>query len=60
MNATFLTLDEVAAILRISNSTVYKLIHNLNLPALKVGKQWRVKTDHFEIWLNRHIINNCN
>ena len=60
MNATLLTLDEVAAILRISNSTVYKLIHNLHLPAIKVGKQWRVKTDHLEAWLHRNHINSYN
>ncbi len=60
MNAKFLTLDEVATILRISNSTVYKLIHNLHLPAFKVGKQWRVNTDQLEAWLHRNHISNFN
>lgn len=52
MQAELLTLDEVAAILRISNSTVYRLIHDLNLPAIKIGKMWRFEISQFENWLN--------
>ena len=52
MQAELLTLDEVAAILRISNSTVYRLIHDLNMPAIKIGKMWRFQIDQFEHWLN--------
>jgi excisionase family DNA binding protein len=46
-----LTLPEVASILRISNSTVYKLIHDVDLPAMKVANKWRINVEQLEAWL---------
>jgi excisionase family DNA binding protein len=36
-----LTVAEVAAFLRVNRSTVYKLIRRGELPAFKVGSDWR-------------------
>ena len=36
-----LTVGEVAAFLRVNRSTVYKLIRRGELPAFKVGSDWR-------------------
>ena len=36
-----LTIDELAAYLKISKSTLYKLAQDGALPGLKVGKRWR-------------------
>lgn len=38
----FLTVAEVAAIMRVSKMTVYRLIHAGDLPAVKVGRSYRV------------------
>ena len=38
----YLIPDEVAAILRVSNMTVYREIQAGKLPAIRVGKQYRV------------------
>ncbi|MFI6737243.1 helix-turn-helix domain-containing protein [Nonomuraea sp. NPDC050451] len=39
---TFLTVAEVATVLRVSKMTVYRLIHSGELPAVRVGRGFRV------------------
>ena len=43
--ASFLTVAEVAALLRVSNMTVYRLITAGDLPAVRVGKSYRLRED---------------
>ena len=38
----FLTIAEVASMMRVSKMTVYRLVHNGELPAVRVGKSFRV------------------
>lgn len=38
-----LTVAEVAEVLRVSNMTVYRLIKAGELPALRVGKNYRIR-----------------
>jgi excisionase family DNA binding protein len=38
----FLTVAEVAEIMRVSKMTVYRLVHNGDLPAVRVGRSFRV------------------
>jgi excisionase family DNA binding protein len=38
----FLTVAEVAALMRVSKMTVYRLVHSGELPAVRVGKSFRV------------------
>ncbi len=38
----FLTVTEVAEVMRVSKMTVYRLIHAGDLPAIRVGKSFRV------------------
>jgi excisionase family DNA binding protein len=49
-----LTLAEVAALLRVPRSTVYKLAQNGTVPAFKVGKHWRFLLSDIEGWLHSH------
>jgi excisionase family DNA binding protein len=46
-----LTLTEVAALLRVPKSTVYKLAQHGRVPAFKVGKHWRFLQRDIEGWL---------
>ncbi len=39
---TFLTVAEVAEIMRVSKMTVYRLVHAGELPAVRVGRSFRV------------------
>ncbi|GAA4684271.1 helix-turn-helix domain-containing protein [Nocardioides nanhaiensis] len=51
--ATFLTIAEVAAMMRVSKMTVYRLVHNGDLPALRVGRSFRVREKDVDVYLQR-------
>ena len=38
----FLTVAEVAALMRVSKMTVYRMVHAGELPAIRVGRSFRV------------------
>jgi excisionase family DNA binding protein len=38
----FLTVAEVAAVMRVSKMTVYRLVHSGEMPAIRVGRSFRV------------------
>lgn len=38
----FLTVAEVATVMRVSRMTVYRLVHSGELPAVRVGRSFRV------------------
>ncbi len=46
-----MTVAEVAEILRVSNMTVYRLIKAGELPALRVGKNYRIREHDLEAYL---------
>ena len=38
----FLTVAEVATVMRVSRMTVYRLVHSGEMPAVRVGRSFRV------------------
>jgi len=44
-------IDEAANYLNISTSTLYRAINNYQIPARKVGKQWRISENVLSAWL---------
>jgi len=52
-----LTVDEVAEILRVSPSTVYRRIQAGELPAVKLGhRQVRIKREDLDAYIEAHRI----
>jgi excisionase family DNA binding protein len=49
--ASVMTLEEVAEFLRVHSSTVYRLLKDRNIPAFKVGSDWRFNIDSIEKWV---------
>jgi excisionase family DNA binding protein len=47
-----LTVSEVADAMRVSNMTVYRLIKGGELPAVRVGKNYRIRHRDLEAFLN--------
>ena len=47
-----LTVSEVAATMRVSNMTVYRLIKGGELPAVRVGKNYRIREADVERFLD--------
>jgi excisionase family DNA binding protein len=54
MEEPLLTLDQVAEYLNVDRFTVYRLLAQKELPAFKVGNQWRFKREMVEAWLAKH------
>ena len=51
--AKFLTIAEVAAQMRVSKMTVYRLVHSGDLPAVRVGRSVRVPESDVHAYLER-------
>ncbi|MBE3143871.1 MAG: helix-turn-helix domain-containing protein [Planctomycetes bacterium] len=49
----FWTAEEVAAYLRIPQSTVYKFAQDKILPGFKVGKHWRFRREAILEWIEQ-------
>lgn len=47
----WLTLDELAEYLKLSRTKLYRLAQNGNIPASKLGKQWRFNTEEIDEWM---------
>jgi excisionase family DNA binding protein len=52
----FLTVAEVAALMRVSRMTVYRLVHAGRLPAVRVGKSFRVPERAVHDYLHRSVV----
>ena len=50
-NIRLLTLNEAAELLQVSTRTLQRMIHSGEMPALKVGGQWRVREAQLRQWV---------
>ncbi len=50
-NTRFLTVQEVADLMRVSTMTVYRMIRSGDLPAVRVGRSFRVRDDDLAAYL---------
>jgi excisionase family DNA binding protein len=51
-----LTVSEVAQTMRVSNMTVYRLIKSGDLPALRVGKNFRIRESDVDKYLAQRSV----
>ena len=56
MTAPLLTVAEVADLFRVSSMTVYRLIRNGELPAVRVGRSYRVREDDLQAYLQAQVV----
>ncbi len=54
--ARFLTVAEVASLMRVSTMTVYRLIKAGELASVRVGKSYRIKDDDVDRYLAARYI----
>ena len=50
---SFLKTEEVLSYLKVTPRTIYRLIRTGELPAVRVGRQWRFRRDDLDAWLDR-------
>lgn len=55
-----LTAKDVQSILHVDRSTVYRMAEAGQLPAVKVGRQWRFPSDQMHQWLNNQSATGIN
>ena len=53
MTDQILTLKEVAAYLKLTEKTAYRLASDGKLPGFKVGGSWRFKREDLESWIEK-------
>jgi excisionase family DNA binding protein len=53
-----MTIGEVARYLSLHELTVRRLAREGKIPAFKIGRQWRVKKDLLDHWIERETMRN--
>jgi excisionase family DNA binding protein len=56
MDDRLLTAHEVADQLRVSTMTIYRLIRRGELPAVRVGRNYRVRESELETYLSEQVV----
>jgi len=51
--AACLTTEEVLAYLNVAPRTIYRLIRTGELPAIRIGRQWRFRRSDLEAFVDR-------
>ena len=51
-----LTIDEVAAYLRLKPQTIYKWAQEKRIPAVKLGKEWRFRKSIIDRWFDDQLL----
>jgi len=52
----FVTVAEVASLMRVSKMTVYRLVHSGELPAIRVGRSFRVPESAVHDYLQTSLL----
>ncbi len=55
IEARFMTVNEVAALLRVSAMTVYRRINAGELPAVRIGRSFRVRAQDLDHYLDERV-----
>jgi len=51
--SAFLTTEEVLDWLKVNPRTIYRLIKTGELPAIRIGRQWRFRRADLDEWIDR-------
>lgn len=55
MKSEIMTVEEVAAYLKMKPQTIYTWAQKGKIPAAKLGKEWRFRQDIIDAWFMDHI-----
>jgi len=51
MTERWLSVEEIAAFLGVSKDTIYAWINKRSMPAHKIGRLWKFKTEEVDTWV---------
>ena len=49
----WLTIDELATYLKVSRAKLYQMSQNAEIPASKIGNQWRFNHEEIDTWMKK-------
>lgn len=52
----FMTIEELAVYLRLTEQKLYKLSQRGRIPAYKFGREWRFKKDRIDEWIEEQEV----
>ena len=52
----FITVEELADMLKVSHRTVQRLVRRKELPAIRIGRQWRFRKEWIDEWLDKNTV----
>ncbi|MCX5713624.1 MAG: helix-turn-helix domain-containing protein [Candidatus Omnitrophica bacterium] len=55
-----MTIEDLAAYLKVTRRTIYEWLRNNKIPAVKLIGQWRFKRDKIDAWIEQHSSTNRN
>ncbi|HUV50348.1 MAG TPA: helix-turn-helix domain-containing protein [Anaerolineae bacterium] len=55
-NDKWMTVEELAAYLKMSRTKLYQMAQNGEIPASKIGNQWRFDRNRIDEWMEQHSI----
>ena len=53
VNQKVLTISEVSDYLRVSRQTIYRMLRRRNIPAFRIGGDWRFNIEDLEYWIEK-------
>jgi excisionase family DNA binding protein len=54
LESEILTIKQLAEYLKVNERTIYRLANKGDIPAFKVGNNWRFKASAIESWINQN------
>jgi excisionase family DNA binding protein len=54
--ATLMTLQEVADYLRVTRSTIHRMLKRNEIPAFRIGRHWRFNLEEINNWCASHAL----
>ena len=55
--AEFVTVEELANVLKVTPRTIQRIVNRKELPAIRVGRQWRFRREWVAEWLEKNTVN---
>jgi excisionase family DNA binding protein len=53
----YITVEELAKNLKVSARTIQRIINRKQIPAIRIGRQWRFRKEWVEEWLENNTVN---
>ena len=53
----FITVEELADALKVNPRTIQRIVQRKEIPAIRVGRQWRFRREWVADWLKKNTVN---